>query len=432
MTQERTTQAEATIDLQNLTLADIYGKYTLRAGTEIITDIPYQEYEVMESDKEAKEKLTAELCAKYNLPAISHFSDGMWKKERANGNLVIWAGIGPKLTEWAPHIEEREIILGLATALSKDRKPFIVDAGCGTGLLSNLLAADGKARVVGVEKDPNELSRTAFREADLITADLYDVYDLFLPEMSNEDRERLRNLMGEIKQHMYDSLRDEPLGETEATDEELVNMYASYLGHNFDFGPMYRFRRQLKHMQTLLRGYTDKSKVDLAICSFMQTGVDLTIPIRDGIFPKAIVYVRPHNGISGLTEFWGRERIYKKNEKLTQYCVSSYNPGSNYRTVAKWPTLWSGNWEHKAWGNSQWMPEAEVIVQLRKDVQMGELQEVGISSYSWDDELLEIMRSERTIAHHSDELKTNFTKDNKFEEEYFQAIRKARKAITSQ
>ena len=36
----------------------------------------------------------------------------------------------------------------------------------------------------------------------------------------------------------------------------------------------------------------------------MTTGTDLTLAIRDGIHPKAIIYVKPVNGFSGVGDYY--------------------------------------------------------------------------------------------------------------------------------
>ena len=51
--------------------------------------------------------------------------------------------------------------------------------------------------------------------------------------------------------------------------------------------------KRSKEFRKLLNKERENLQLDLVICSFMPSTADLTIPIRDGINPKAIVYIRP-------------------------------------------------------------------------------------------------------------------------------------------
>ena len=65
----------------------------------------------------------------------------------------------------------------------------------------------------------------------------------------------------------------------------------------------------------------------------MTTGTDLTLAIRDGIHPKAIIYVKPVNGFSGVGDYYQGPQRGMANK------VVSFNPGRDYRTVARWQTF---------------------------------------------------------------------------------------------
>lgn len=428
MTKEQASHKESETDFfENLTLADIYGSHTLRPGTEIVTDIPYNKFNTLDWNSQERKELTRELEKKYNIPEIGGYGNHSFTQEN-NGNLVITAGLSKGLTYWAPHHEERKVLIELAKAISNNNKPLILEAGCGTGFLSQLLADDDKTKVVGIEKYHDQLAELPNGKAELIVANFYDAYSFFSPNMPANDKQQTETLIKYIRENILSDLKED-LDETENDPEEkLARFYASALGHNFDLGPMYKFRKELKQLQQLARKNAYNSKVDLAICSMMQQGVELTIPIRDGVVPKVIVYTRKIDGLSGLTDFWGREKIYKGNRETIPYCVSSYNPGINYRAVSKWPTVWKGNWSHKAYQLSQWLPEVEVVVQLRNDINIQKLKDIQIPYYSWDDELLEIIKSPRYIEN---KFTRKFEDDYGFYEEFSSGIKSTRETLIS-
>lgn len=362
----------------NLSIADIYGKWKVPLGTEIITDIPWSVY--CEWDKQPQQQSDLrkrELMERYQIPSIAAYGSGS-EKQKIYGVLVLHPGPTPVLTHWAPSYEERKLLAQLSLALASSSRPYIVDFGCGTGFLSKLLASDNLARILGVEIDAKQIKGLPKTEGDVefIQGNIYDVWRLLRP-----DREPgIQNKVGEI------------IDEITLVLSRYAEQYSSRRRfHNMDFGPKGLFAKRLKKLNLTAKLNLGESPVDLAICSFMEVGVEMTIPIRDGILPKCIVYARPLNGNSGVTDYYYYlDNLGIRADKLKNW-VSSYNPGRNYRTVARWPTIWEDNWRTLMHGFSSSIG-AEIIIQLRKDVSVEDLPDIEVEHYPWDEEIEEIMR----------------------------------------
>lgn len=359
----------------NLTLADIYGKLTVPLGTEIVTDIPYGDWYNHYKEDDALQK--KELMERYSIPSIASFSSGS-EKQKKYGFLVVHPGPTPALTHWLPCFEERRLIAELSLALTDRDKPLIAEFGCGTAFLSKLLASERLTRVLGVDIDEVQMRQLPPTEGelDLVVGDVYDIWRIFSPQREPTAQREITKIIDEITLDLRKNAKS----------------YASRRRiHNMDSGPKGRFAKRLKKLNEVAWQRLRETPLDLVVCSFMQPGVEMTIPIRDGILPKCIIYVRPENGISGVTDhYFCTNSLGMSSAKIVDW-VSSYNPGRNYRTVARWRTIWQDNWQTILYGLSASIG-AEMIVQLRKDVKIWNLPGVEVRHFHWDDEIKEIMR----------------------------------------
>lgn len=289
---------------------------------------------------------------------------------------------------WVPHHDERQIILKLANIVAEGNKPIILEAACGNGFVSKLLAADGLAAVVGVDpalsgmgysklgKSPGEVK---FEEVDFW--DVVDRYSpQFRPEVENERRELLNKVRG-------DYLKYGPV-------YEQIYVLAQ-------MGDPLRLNNEIARLQKLAELYIRPSSVSLVLCSFMPSGVDLTVPIRDGVYPKCIVYVRTPKGTVGAGDFYAEERNTLCDEKMKEehtvspYTAISLNPGVNYYTAAVWQTTYENDWSESRQELGNFLG-AEVVVQLRNDVVLRPVQPVLLEKYTFDTQIeLELKKRSR-------------------------------------
>lgn len=288
----------------------------------------------------------------------------------------------PQLTYWFPQFTERQLIFELAGSLaSKDEKPFILEAACGSGVVSRLLAAENSIKVVGVDTDmvgmwssliPPTPGDIQFRDSDF-----WDVIEEFGPSYDKK--------VGQARQEQLQTIREETLLEPVFVLHALGSVEAQ-------IGRAKRLNQEVEDLQTLASGYKEGSPVDIVLCSFMPVGVNLTIPVRDGIYPKAIVYVRPTCGMSGAGDYY-TPGIFDSDAPKDAHelipspdTVISYNPGRNYRTAAKWITHCSNDWSHYINPPSFYtFFETEVVIQLRNDVVLGS-SEISTRQYNFDKE----------------------------------------------
>lgn len=269
------------------------------------------------------------------------------------------------IIEWFPSKVERDFILTLASSLANGKLPLILDIACGSGFNTNLLAVNGLSRTIGIDPFLDVCGRErvpqVFHGAQVLQADFWDVYQKFSPEFKESIRDERFKIINKIK---------------EAT-------YTKGFIDNYSYEHSLAFTHDIKTLQTQCQEKTYDSQVDLALVSFMPRDLDLTIPVRDGVFPKAIIYVRPIDGSSGANDFYSSElegtllskllflkKEYRDLFNSLPHQLLSFNPGQNYKTVARWKTHSYSAWESYH-GKINSELEAEVIVQLRNDVSLG-------------------------------------------------------------
>ncbi|KAF0247639.1 MAG: hypothetical protein FD167_2957, partial [bacterium] len=156
---------------------------------------------------------------------------------------------------------------------------------------------------------------------------------------------------------------------------------------------------EVRRLQEITPLYTTPSPVDLAVSSFMANKVELTIPIRDGIHPKCIVYVRHIRGITGAGDYF----LEEFDPESLRYSQISFNPGEHYRVVARWPTPIQLDWYNRDRRSSLddilslHSMTAEVVVQLRKDVILAKTESTTSPSYPWDQDIEALVGEEKGI-----------------------------------
>lgn len=376
-----------------LSLADIYGRTTLKPGTQIVADVPYGDFSKLDWKSEERRALAIALQEQYDIPHVASYSsewkhgqdeNGRWGNQVKNPRLVISAGMGAPMTNWAPFVAERGAIAALTTSISGKDKPVILEVGAGNGFTSKLLAADNNLRVVGIDPNlsryeqlPNTPGDVALRDTDI-----FNLVEEFGPARSAQDTARIKEILERIKGSF---MKDK-------------SIYYWGMQHGFFRGMGYGdFDKEVAELRKTAGRYKEQSPVDLVVCSFMTTGDDLTLAIRDGIRPKAIVYVMPLNGLSGVGNYYfdeGRKRGIE-NE------VVSFNPGKKYHTVARWQTFWQDEWSRVCYQSVLGIEQADVVVQLRNDVKPKAPREIPVvRTYPFDEELAEAIRVTRKPSEH--------------------------------
>lgn len=272
----------------------------------------------------------------------------------------------PILAYWFPYVMERKFIRDLAMSVAGDGKsPTLLEVGCGSGFVSKLLAAGGDITVIGVDNnledmESNHVPQTA-GDVRLINSDVWDVLEEFGPTFDEETLAERRELLKITRldtEYPNYKVSDEPIGDWiwQSGDETLLN-------------------NEVENLQEITQKASRPSPVDVVLCSFMHQDLDLTIPIRDGISPKAIIYVRPVSGMAGAGDYYIPAVYDSTIDDLNTAgpnVLTSYNPGINYRTVARWGTHFRSDW-YEFLDPPKFIEQlgAEVVVQLRSDVLLG-------------------------------------------------------------
>lgn len=357
-----------------LSLRQIYGDYTVKPGTTIVTDIPNDanfDHTLFDDHERLRE-----LAKRYGIPHIGSATLGGIGTKWQKPFVEITAGMGPPMTHWAPFVAERGTLLALAHSLGEGEAPTILDVGCAEGFTSKLLAADGYARVIGIDQQFSAFEPLPITPGNLNLreGDIFDIFDEFGPQRSAPNQMRIKEILHKIR----DSF----------ADKREMHYWATQHGMGFRYGD---FSEEVNELQELAGQYEQPSPIDILLCSFMTTGVDLTLAIRDGIRPKAIVYVKPMNGLAGVGDFYAESDT---NDSGDPNEVVSFNPGRNYRTVTRWRTFWSDEWSREVYERPLGIEPAEVVVQLRKDIafQRPKSTDITVKTYPWDKEIADIIR----------------------------------------
>lgn len=312
-----------------------------------------------------------------------HKDDGHFLNESSTYEGITW---------WVPYSLERQLILRLAqSVVESGEKPVILDAGCGSGAVTKLLAADGRADTFGVDLMLHEIGSNSLppiQGAHLADVNLWDTLGVL---SSTPETEELLALKKDLLQRVHDRVRHDPVFE-----------HLSIFSASAQVGDPEALNLEVERLQQIAQQRQQESPIDIALCSFMPTTAELTIPIRDGINPKAIVYVRPMNGMSGAGDYYCTElekdypdegfTLRDVNDgdfeptQVNENTIISYNPGVNYKTVARWVTTWQNNWMSRN-GSFSRIGDAEVVIQLRRDVKLRPIPSPVVEQYDFDIEM---------------------------------------------
>lgn len=305
------------------------------------------------------------------------------------------------LAWWIPSQKEREIILSIAGSIAGGKKPTIADVGCGSGLSINLLAQGNNINAIGIdpsaEKD-RELVTNIPQPLNVVSQkiDIWDTINQLGPKYSSANTKKRNHLFKVVRQRVGEKPIIQTFGDAP----------------DFQTGDPQALNAEVNHLQTIAGNNSADTSVDLALCSFMPLHQELTVPIRDGLYPKAIVYVIPTNGRAGAGEYYSYMRHWSydhfkddeetrkwiSEQQLNDDSVISFHPGRNYQTVARWFTPSKLIWETDYWRDEQFQKEnkftgdptnnsARVVIQLRKDVaQVLQLSHIATPHYGLDNE----------------------------------------------
>lgn len=359
-----------------LSLGDIYGRTTLKPGTRIVSDVPNDPEGWARAEED---NFRREMSEKYGVPWILVVSTG-----GTMPFVELSVGMGDPMTNWAPFVAERGAIAALATSISGNDKPTVLEVGAGNGFTSRLLAADNRLRVVGIDPNLSRYEQLPDTPGDvtLRDADILNLVEEFGPVRSAQDTARIKEILEKIRgSFMQDK-----------------NMYYWGMQHGLFRGMGYGdFGKDVAELRKTAGKYKEQSPVDLVVCSFMPTGDDLTLAIRDGIRPKAIVYAMPLNGLSGVGNYYFDEDRKRDIENE----VVSFNPGKEYQTVARWQTFWQDEWSGVCYQGTLGIEQADVVVQLRNDVKPRAPREIPVvRTYPFDGQLAEAIRVTRKPSEH--------------------------------
>lgn len=294
-------------------------------------------------------------------------------------------GSNREMTWWAPLQDERAIMLGLADALKGDKeKATILDVACGSGFIGKLLGVRRDIVAVGIDVDEEwqKMVPVVGSNITMLSGNIWDYiqrfgprYPLLVTDQVTGNLEKLRNYL-------------DKLGRPELYDESDFSVETEQKIEIADR----QARLAVQSMQELVRQRSVDSDVDLAVCSFMEKDVELTVPIRDGIYPKGIVYIRQRGGNTGCDV--PRDDYHKS--LIPQYCFASFDPGENYVLAASWPTFDKNNWDTSQYrGFPIRSLGAEVLVHVRKDLMLQGFRLIETQQYSWEVSMRNIM------LHHS-------------------------------
>ena len=311
--------------------------------------------------------------------------DNIYAKDRSSDQ--------PALTRWTPHHLERQLLLRLVHAVSiPTGKPTILEAACGSGFVSSLLAADGHARIVGV--DPNLANAGHPRlgkapgDVQFETLDLWDVVGQFSPGYDSEVLAERVDLLNRVREYQK---QNGPI--------------YGHLHDNVQWGNPLALNAEVARLQELAKLSTTPSSVSLVLCSFMPLDIELTIPIRDGIYPVCMVYTRipEGRGAVGAGDFYVDPKKtvcnfdVEEEAEVSEDSVISLNPGRNYRTIATWRTTQKNDWDSSS-RRLDYLLGAEVVVQLRNDVVLNNVPIPELEKFGFDTEIereIEMVRRRR-------------------------------------
>ncbi len=390
-------------------MADIYGeriKHPKRVG---ITSQIYQRWARTPWETKAERET---LAKQHGIKAIgSYGGDGV------TGFFLGEAHQTEKLSYWVPHFFEREILRRvICSVCSNNKKPTVLEVGCGSGLLAALLGADNKINIVGIDidiKNPNGTRISTAPNTFLLKTDIWNVVNNYSHKYPGEIQIKREKLLSAVRNR-----------------ERSFFLYELYGGW---FGDPKELNQEIDVLQRSSRATEQETSIDVVICSFMEMGAELTVPIRDGIYPKAIIYVRPMNGRSGGGDYyfaksggnffdidkWNQQAEQDKlepegdgSEEELQKLLAiinantniSYHPGTNYTTKARWITPCQLSYDSGKHRFDSDRDFAEVIIQTRNDTKFTPTPSPQIHEYPFDLEIESAFGQSSPFEKHANEM----------------------------
>ncbi len=361
----------------HFSLPDIYGRYTHPPGQEFEIDL--ETYKLLTSqDRTVHDQTIAAVQEKSGFPSISSYGNG----GHEGRNFVVTPGPTRSLGFWVPQFTERVLLRGLASGLATGKDgPLVVEVEAGTGVISKMLAAESTIKVIVLEKDEERFNSLPTRNGDITlqTRDAWDIRSQFGPQYPPEVVSEVEVQMGNLRRLHSAVVNDE--FNTTIREQEIAFNRVRYLA-----------KVAVKRMQVLASQRSVDSQIDMLIYSAGNGDPNsfLTIAIRDGIQPKAIVYQREARYLQPIPVNWKEKYNYSYISNNTH---DSADPGEHYRTVAVWRTFSRRNWEAHNYSHWSGVPQlqTEIIVQLRKDVKLTDVLIGSAPEYPFDNEILALL-----------------------------------------
>lgn len=363
-------QGESNNFFLKLSVGNIYGEYTMDPKTRIGTDLIVPKDHPPRLTEEEKKSITQ----KYHIPSIGYIQliDHPEGKQ-----FVVTPGMSERVTEWAPISLERAAITAVARAVSDKELPYVVDVGCGNGFNSKLLAEESQLKILGIDPNLPEETHYSNENVELRKADIHDILNELGPIRDSQTTKQIASTLEKIR-HAFLTL-----------DDPFNAIFFKYLHDQRQ-----KLENEIEELQRNADKYVKDSSVDVVLCSFMPDEIDLTLAIRDGIHPKAIIYAfddLPRDCLD-QTDFY--QEHLRKNAGDLQNKVLRFNPGSNYETMAEWQTFYRRDWEYGQTGPIA-ITDGRVVVQIRKDVELNLPQNVATRAYEWDKDIISMIHEHR-------------------------------------
>lgn len=388
------TKGAALAYFRKLGLSDIYGRMHAKMKEIPITQ---EQFHRWNNDEIPTEKRDAEITEFAKQHGIENKA-GWGNTSEGTGSIFEYST--RKLTHWMPFLDERRLMLWTAQAVGDHtRSPRFLEVGYGSGIVAKILGATQLTRVCEVD---NGVSIQDRYHPDIIpdipgwvkllTTDIWDMIHTFGPRFPSEVDLQHQQLLGTLRN----------------TKQSFNNIVAPFYAGQY--GDPHILNTEIRSLQALARECTTDSPIDVVLCSFMEVDAELTIPIRDGIVPKAIIYIKPLRGMAGagnfdkhsddihkLTQFWetvensehsgaddGYTGEFSFRAEINPDTHISFNPGRNYKVAARWITPDKDiHWDHlQSFGKLAY--GSEVIIHLRNDIQLRNLPLPKLEKFPFD------------------------------------------------
>ena len=286
------------------------------------------------------------------------------------------------LSLWAPTTSEVEVILSLAKAAAPDKeKPKILDLESGTGFLAYTLAQTGLVEVVSSDHHQDWLKANSPHFDHLLVEHLnldpWEAAKRYSPKYDRDLSNQRRGLI-EVAHHLYEICESgfsATVGRPKLEEQWLA----------FTKGV-------LADLEESPDNYIGDTEIDLAISSCAPVGFDPTMLLRDIVHPKVIVYI----GDTSIYNPAG-SGVVPMDIPRSMFIDESYNPGKHYRELERWWSFSEELWGHynfkfdpKTYKDMVNRAGVQVMIQTRKDFELGKIEKIKIPSLPWEEELMRV------------------------------------------